>query len=105
MSVQVNFRNGPDAPFDLVLDETFETVEEARAALPLLVRAYGTVPEAEAWLDGEPPVSRGSVLGPHDTAPESKPEPEPEPEQVSEPAAADEADKPKPKPRRRTKKQ
>jgi hypothetical protein len=49
MPVQVAFQNGPDAP-EITLEETFESVKDAKAELESLASRYGTVPEARAWI-------------------------------------------------------
>lgn len=51
---RIRFRNGPDGP-EIVLDEQFETEDEARSQLARLEEVYGTVPDAAAWLDGTKP--------------------------------------------------
>lgn len=97
--IRVCFQNGPEAPETVLVDEEFETVEEARKRLPLLLHAYSTVPDAVIWLEGdEKPAFATAEPEPE---PEAEPEPEPEPEpEAGDVAAADE----KPSPRSTKKK-
>ena len=48
---RIHFQNGPDA-VETFLGDEFETEAEAKKRLESLVHAYGTVPEAIAWLEG-----------------------------------------------------
>jgi hypothetical protein len=49
---RVFFQNGADAP-EIVLEEEFETKEEAKKRLAHLTHTYGTVDDAAAWLEGD----------------------------------------------------
>jgi pyruvate/2-oxoglutarate dehydrogenase complex dihydrolipoamide acyltransferase (E2) component len=83
---RVRFRNGVDAQ-EILLDVDdgrllqFETEKEARAQLPEIVRRYGTVADAAAWIDGDDPpehLSEEAVVSPIVEEPEPAPEPEPD---------------------------
>jgi pyruvate/2-oxoglutarate dehydrogenase complex dihydrolipoamide acyltransferase (E2) component len=83
---RVRFRNGVDAQ-EILLDVDdgrplqFETEKEARAQLPEIVRRYGTVDDAAAWIDGDDPpehLSEEAVVSPIVEEPEPAPEPEPD---------------------------
>lgn len=50
--IRVLFQNGPDAP-EIVLEEKFETKDEAKSQLDWFAQHYGTHPGAVAWLEGD----------------------------------------------------
>jgi hypothetical protein len=50
---RVCFQNGPDAA-EIVLDQEFETKDEAKKRLGWFAENYGTVEGAVAWVEGDP---------------------------------------------------
>jgi len=92
---RIRFRNGVGAAGDVLLADDqgvlleFEDKDEAKAQLDDLARKFGTVDDAQAWIDGDrtpTKFSEASLAAAEEPEPEPEAEPEPE-EPVEEPEA------------------